>query len=359
MATKNFLFLLVASAFIFSGCETTERRNYRTTGNSAPHEPMYKQPGSTANSENSANSGRSSGNFSDSSQFQNNPGAPGTPGSPGAVAQGVTPTGTPLPAIPFKVLPVGVFFGPGSMRSFAHIGVLRALQQAGVPIVAVGGMEWGSVIAASFALSGKANEVEWQLMKLKAEQLPGLSLLHRELTASDPAQLSPFLKSIFAENTFERGQLPFRCPYTDGDQTLFVSRGLAREQLVKCVAVPPLFGSVDQNNKSWMSGAVNPGDWSGELKKAGAQFIIYVDVVSKGPSVHSSAKYASPSEVKALWAAIKTLSKAQHGFANLTIEVPMDFDLSDFSRRREAITMGEEAAKTSMNQTLRSIGVLQ
>src|ERR1700683_4335841 len=81
-----------------------------------------------------------------------------------------------------KPLAVGVYLGPGAMRSFAHIGVLRVLQRNQIPIVAIGGMEWGSIVAASYALSKGVNEVEWEMMKLKKEELPSPGLLNRDLT---------------------------------------------------------------------------------------------------------------------------------------------------------------------------------
>jgi predicted acylesterase/phospholipase RssA len=40
-----------------------------------------------------------------------------------------------------NVLPVGVFLSAGAIRSFAHVGVLRAFQRAQIPVVAIGGME--------------------------------------------------------------------------------------------------------------------------------------------------------------------------------------------------------------------------
>lgn len=45
----------------------------------------------------------------------------------------------------------GVVLGGGGARGFAHIGVLRALEEAGFPVDHVGGTSMGSVIAAAYA----------------------------------------------------------------------------------------------------------------------------------------------------------------------------------------------------------------
>ncbi|MGH9139571.1 MAG: cyclic nucleotide-binding and patatin-like phospholipase domain-containing protein [Vicinamibacterales bacterium] len=47
---------------------------------------------------------------------------------------------------------IGLVLGGGGARGFAHIGVIRALQEAGVPIDAVGGTSMGAVIGAQCAL---------------------------------------------------------------------------------------------------------------------------------------------------------------------------------------------------------------
>src|SRR5689334_8140536 len=46
---------------------------------------------------------------------------------------------------------VGLVLGGGGARGFAHIGVIRALEEAGVPIDRVGGTSMGAVIGALYS----------------------------------------------------------------------------------------------------------------------------------------------------------------------------------------------------------------
>lgn len=148
MVTKNFLFFLVSliAADLFAGCQSIEIKHqapqpYPVKVEQGQPTPVPQTP-TTQNP--NANAGL--------------PQVPMTQPPAPPTLNGV-PTG--------KLLPVGVWLGPGAIRSFAHIGVLRALQKSQVPIVAIGGMEWGSLVAASFATSRGANEVEWEMMKLR------------------------------------------------------------------------------------------------------------------------------------------------------------------------------------------------
>ncbi|HJR64238.1 MAG TPA: cyclic nucleotide-binding and patatin-like phospholipase domain-containing protein [Gemmatimonadaceae bacterium] len=54
---------------------------------------------------------------------------------------------------------VGLVLGGGGARAFAHIGVLRALAEAGIPVDAIGGTSMGAWIAAQHAMGLSAQEV--------------------------------------------------------------------------------------------------------------------------------------------------------------------------------------------------------
>lgn len=54
---------------------------------------------------------------------------------------------------------VGLVLGGGGARGFAHVGVLRALAEAGVPVDMVGGNSMGALIGAQFALGRPLPEI--------------------------------------------------------------------------------------------------------------------------------------------------------------------------------------------------------
>ena len=63
---------------------------------------------------------------------------------------------------------VGVALGGGSARGIAHIGVLKAFIDYGIPIDCISGTSAGAVVAATYAfdvsldiLIGKAKKLSW------------------------------------------------------------------------------------------------------------------------------------------------------------------------------------------------------
>lgn len=79
---------------------------------------------------------------------------------------------------------VGLVLGGGGARGFAHIGVIEALADAGVPIDAIGGTSMGAVLAAQYAGGADAaamrllNRRHWiEQNPLKDKTLPVVALL--------------------------------------------------------------------------------------------------------------------------------------------------------------------------------------
>ncbi|MGZ5432366.1 MAG: cyclic nucleotide-binding and patatin-like phospholipase domain-containing protein [Thermoanaerobaculia bacterium] len=72
---------------------------------------------------------------------------------------------------------IGLVLGGGGARGFAHIGVLRALQESGVPIDMIGGTSMGASLAAQHAMGWTPEKIEEVNRKVWVEIAP-----HKEFT---------------------------------------------------------------------------------------------------------------------------------------------------------------------------------
>lgn len=79
---------------------------------------------------------------------------------------------------------IGLVLAGGGAKGFAHIGVLRALREANIPLDSVGGTSIGSVVAALIAMNRSTNEITDIIRKgfiqdkpLNDYTLPSVSLL--------------------------------------------------------------------------------------------------------------------------------------------------------------------------------------
>lgn len=65
--------------------------------------------------------------------------------------------------------PLVLVLGPGMVHAFAHAGVLKALNEAKIPIGAIWGSEMGGLVGAVYAKSKSIHEFEWSLLQIKDE----------------------------------------------------------------------------------------------------------------------------------------------------------------------------------------------
>lgn len=103
---------------------------------------------------------------------------------------------------------VGVVFGGGGARGFAHIGILRALEEHGVPVDVVGGTSVGALVAGQYALGRNPDEILEGVMALvkTGEQftLPLVSLMSGR-------RFSRGLHELMGEGTIEDSWRKFFC----------------------------------------------------------------------------------------------------------------------------------------------------
>jgi predicted acylesterase/phospholipase RssA len=110
---------------------------------------------------------------------------------------------------------VGVVLGGGAARAYGHIGVLRALEESGVPIDYLGGTSAGALIAAQYAYGYSCDEI----IELNRRGLASRLLL-KELTIPlvallNSKQVKRSLALSFGDAGIENLWLPFFCVSTN------------------------------------------------------------------------------------------------------------------------------------------------
>jgi predicted acylesterase/phospholipase RssA len=135
---------------------------------------------------------------------------------------------------------VGLVLGGGGARGFAHIGVLRALEEAGVPIDRVGGASMGAMIAALYARGYGWEEIAdfnlrgWVRMRPhKLYTLPLISLLSK-------AKAEKMLEMMYGDQQLEDLWLDYFCVSTNLTRTEVVihRRGSLHRWISASIAVP-------------------------------------------------------------------------------------------------------------------------
>ena len=115
---------------------------------------------------------------------------------------------------------VGVVLGGGGARGFAHVGVLRALEEAGIAVDLIGGNSMGALIAAQFACGVPLDEIISRTRTFarggERPTLPVISLVSGKRVARD-------LQKMFGDTAADGLWIPFfaaACNLTKGCTTI-------------------------------------------------------------------------------------------------------------------------------------------
>jgi predicted acylesterase/phospholipase RssA/CRP-like cAMP-binding protein len=150
---------------------------------------------------------------------------------------------------------VGVVLGGGGARGFAHVGVLRAMEEAGIPVDLIGGNSMGALIAAQFACGVPLNDIIGQTRAFASGgerlTLPLVSLVSGNRVARD-------LRKMFGENHCDGLWIPFfaaACNLTLGKTTVQDSGPVWRAVLASN-SPAGLFPPVLLNGEMLVDGAI-------------------------------------------------------------------------------------------------------
>ena len=104
---------------------------------------------------------------------------------------------------------IGLVLGGGAARGFAHVGVIRALEQEKIPIDLIVGTSVGSLIAALYADKPSSFDLELIAFKLEKEDLFDFSVFNSTTGPVVGDRLEQFVKEKLAKDKIEDLRIPF------------------------------------------------------------------------------------------------------------------------------------------------------
>ena len=194
-------------------------------------------------------------------------------------------------------LSVGLVLSGGGARAYAHVGAVRALRQAGVPIDFVGGVSMGAIIAAAVAMGWDDEEIDWRIRKAFVESSPVSDAAVPLIAMTHGLVVNARLNEHFDDKQVSDLWLPFFCissNLTSGSYQLH-RRGSVRHALRASIAIPGLLPPVTQDNNVLVDGAVMKNFPTDVMRAMHLGPIVGVDV-TRGRSI-TAADVARPSSV--------------------------------------------------------------
>ncbi|MEL7482597.1 MAG: patatin-like phospholipase family protein, partial [Pseudomonadota bacterium] len=153
---------------------------------------------------------------------------------------------------------LGIVLSGGGARAFAHIGVIRAIREHGLPIDFAGGTSMGAVVAACVAMGWDDDEIDRRIRKAFVESNPLGDYTLPVVGLVRGKRVQRRLCEHFGDTTIGGLEIPYfaiSTNLTDGAFRVH-RRGLVREALRASIALPGILPPVVSDGEVLVDGGV-------------------------------------------------------------------------------------------------------
>jgi len=239
---------------------------------------------------------------------------------------------------------IGLALGGGFARGFAHLGVLRVLQQHHIRISHIAGSSVGSILGAAYASGAPLERIIETCRRLRFRDIARWRVSRLGLASNH--RLGALIERVFGSRQFEDLQIPLAVVVTDlssGEPVVFKQGNLVDAIRASC-AFPELFEPVQIGTRCLADGGLVAPVPTQAARYLGAQTVIGVSV-----GMHDGHRGAPTNIFQVVSRAVGAAQKHQlelwERHADLVLRPDVQFlAWDDFARADEAIEAGSAAA---------------
>jgi len=241
---------------------------------------------------------------------------------------------------------IALVLGGGAARGFAHVGVIRALEQEKIPVDLIVGTSVGSLIGAIYAHDRNSFELEWTAFSLEKDQIFDYGLLNA-LTGMGLAKgekLEAFVKSKVPVANIEELQIPYAAVATDLNRgmKIVLDKGSVAKAVRASSAIPGVFQPVEHQGKLLVDGGVIDNVPVSVAREKGADIVIAVDI---GQQVNN---FNISNVIDVMLQAITIMGAENAGVRKREADILIapqigDVGMLDFTQKKRCMQAGIEA----------------
>ncbi|WP_319475765.1 patatin-like phospholipase family protein [Marispirochaeta aestuarii] len=253
----------------------------------------------------------------------------------------------------FSKKKIGLTLSGGAARGFAHIGVLKVLQENSIPIHYVTGTSVGSIVGALICGGYGWEEILKIARDLKWSELVRPTLSGMGLVKSD--RLENFINDLLGSVEFRDLEIPLRVVAVDlnkAEELIFDSGSVARAVRASS-SVPGIFEPVQEKKRVLVDGGVINNLPCSLARKMGAQKVIAVDL-NANPSNDQPPENLLDITYRSFAIMLNNSSMEGRSNADIVIQPELhDYNYHDLSKADDMVRKGEEAAQAQIKRLKR------
>ena len=256
----------------------------------------------------------------------------------------------PVVQPPPKPAKIALVLGAGSLKGFAHIGVLKILESNKIPIHMIVGTSVGSVVGSLYAYGMDAFSLQKLSFSVQKDDIVDLLYIPSNGFIKGE-KLEEFINKSVNYTSMEKLKIPFYAVTTDLEkgQEMIFRRGNTGTAVRASCSIPGIFRPVRISDKVYVDGGVVSPVAVEAAKTLGADVVIAVDI-SSGVD-HTQPEGTIDTLLQSINIMYSRLGSIQLTKADVVIRPKVGYIGSgDFSKRHEAILEGEKAAIEALPQ---------
>lgn len=254
---------------------------------------------------------------------------------------------------------VALVLGGGAARGFAHVGVIRVLEQEKVPIDLIVGTSVGSLIGAIYAHDVNSFELEWTAFTLERDNIFDYGLLNAftGMGAIKGNRLEEFVRNKVPVENIEDLKIPFAAVATDlnrGTRVVLDKGPVAKAVRASC-SIPGVFQPVEHEGSLLVDGGVLDNIPVSVAREKGADLVIAVDISVNVVNYDISNLIEVMLQSVNIMAAENVRIKKKEADVLISPEVG-SVGMVDFSRKKHCLEAGMEAVRRAMPEIRARLG---
>ncbi len=244
---------------------------------------------------------------------------------------------------------VGLALGSGGARGFAHIGVIKVLEEEGIPIDIIAGSSMGSLVGAFYSVGINPEMMRKLAINLKRKYWIDFTVPKMGFVTGE--KIKEMVRILTHGKNLEQLGIPLAIVATDlekGERVVF-TQGPVAQAVRASISIPGIFVPEEVDGRLLVDGGVIDRVPITVAKDLGAEVVIGVDV----GMISTEAKFTSIFDVIAQ--TIQIMEREIFRFRILEADVMISpsvgqYSATNFMQIEELITAGEEAARGSIDQ---------
>ena len=255
------------------------------------------------------------------------------------------------PAAPAKPKAVvALALGGGASKGFAHIGVLKVLQENRIPVDIVTGTSAGAVVGSLYASGMSPDRLELEAEILQKTDVVDLTLSTSGFIKGD--KLQDFINQKVRNRQIQQFPKKFAAvdpEFATGRMAAF-NYGNAGQAVRASVSIPNVFQPTVINGKRYVDGGLVAPVPVTAARNMGANVVIAVDISARPAKLGSGGFLAYLDQSLNIMSASALQNELSKADVVITPQVQRLGAVGGFDEKAQAIQLGEQAARAALPQ---------